>query len=165
MIFLVTNIDESQRIRADSPRIVELSIRGSLASKSSEEVTAGVENLNPVIISVSYDELTNSVDRDSGKTVEFSLPVSISSEPEPVLSLLVEYLDSVVGGVRHDDGVVWSNSNTSRPCKKSGLAPPSAEFKYQGLFLKVLIFRHTTYPCGALRGLCWYRSGGACRVF
>merc|ERR1719317_1390415 len=124
MIFFVTNINKSRRVRADAPGIVELSIRGSLASKSSEEVTAGVENLNPVIISVSDDELTDSVDRYSGEAVEFSLSISVSSKPEPVLPLLVEYLHSVVGGVRHHDGVVRSNSNTSRPCKKSGLALP-----------------------------------------
>ena len=69
----------------------------------------------------------------------------------PVLSKLVEYLDSVVGGVSDHHGVVGSHCNTwhnntiiltpssfwvvftSRPCEKSGLAPPSAEFQYQGL--------------------------------
>ena len=67
----------------------------------------------------------------------------------PVLSMLVKYLDSVVGRVSDDHGVVGSHCNTwhktiklrsrfeaaltSRPCEKSGLAPPSAEFQYQGL--------------------------------
>lgn len=37
MIFLIAHIDEAHRVGGDAPRIVELSIGGSLASECSQE--------------------------------------------------------------------------------------------------------------------------------
>lgn len=45
MVFLVTNVDEAERIRGDAPRVVELAISSSLASKCSEETTLRVKDL------------------------------------------------------------------------------------------------------------------------
>lgn len=39
------------------------------------------------------------------------------------------YLNTVVGAVGHDDGVVWANCEASRPGEASGFAPPHPEFK------------------------------------
>jgi len=165
VVLLVAHVDEAECVRTDSPGIVELAVAGSLGSKCSNKLSTRIKYLDPVVVTVCNDVLTDPVDGYAGQAVELALAVTVASQPEPVLTVLVEYLHPVVGGVGNDDGVVRSNRNTSRPCKKSGLAPPSAEFKYQGLFLEVLIFRHTTYTCGALQGLLRCRSGGACRVF
>merc|ERR1712002_1129861 len=126
-------------------------------------MTTWVKYLNSMIVSICDDVLTNTIDSNSSKAIKLSFTISITSQPETVLAVLIEYLDAVVGRIRYDDRVVWSDCYTSRPCKKSGLAPPSTEFQYQGLFLEVLTLRHTTYTCGA-RGLLKCRSGGACRV-
>merc|ERR1719192_1050122 len=112
---------------------VELPVITSLTSKGSQEVTTRIEDLNPMVVPICYDELSYPVDCHSRKAVKLSLPIAVSSQPKPVLSKLVKYLDSVVGRVSDDHGVVGSHCNTSRPCEKSGLAPPSAEFQYQGL--------------------------------
>lgn len=39
------------------------------------------------------------------------------------------YLNTMVGAVGHDDGVVRADRETSRPGKASGFAPPHPELK------------------------------------
>lgn len=39
------------------------------------------------------------------------------------------YLNTMVGAVGHDDGVVWANREASGPGKASGFAPPHPELE------------------------------------
>lgn len=45
MVFLVTHVDESEGVRGDTPRIVELAISCTLASKRTQEATLRVKYL------------------------------------------------------------------------------------------------------------------------
>lgn len=42
---------------------------------------------------------------------------------------LATYLNTMVGAVSHDDGVVRTDSEASRPGKASGFAPPHPKLK------------------------------------
>ena len=79
MVLLVAHVDESECIGADSPRVVELPVSRPLATKSSQEMTAGVKYLYPVVVSIGDDVLSDTIDSDSGEAVEFSLSVAVAS--------------------------------------------------------------------------------------
>jgi hypothetical protein len=48
------------------------------------------------------------------------------------------YLHTMIGAVGHDDGVVWTNCEASRPGKTSGFAPPHPKLKQLLPFQQVL---------------------------
>lgn len=50
MVFLVTHVNESEGVGGDTPRVVELSIAGSLAAKRAEEPTGRVKYLKTRVI-------------------------------------------------------------------------------------------------------------------
>ena len=58
VVLLVADVDEAQSVGADAPGIVELPVCRSLTTKCSKKVTTGIEYLDPVVVSVRYDELS-----------------------------------------------------------------------------------------------------------
>jgi len=144
VIFLIAHVDESKGVSADTPGIVEFTIRVPLTAESSEEVSRRIEDLNSMIVSVGDDVLADPIDSYAGEAIKLSFAVAVATQPKAGLSVFIEDLNPVVGRIRHHDGVIGSHSNTSRPSKESGLAPPSAELQYQGLFLEILTSWQTT---------------------
>lgn len=141
MVLLVANVDESQSVGSDAPRITEFSVRRSLASERSQEVTEGIENLDSVVVPIGDDVLPDPVDRHSGEAVEFSVAVSVTSETESVLADFVENLDSVIRRIGDDDVVVGADRDAARPGEQSWLAAATAEGHEETLLLKVLTSR------------------------
>jgi hypothetical protein len=97
VILLVANVNKPKCISANAPRVVKLPVCGSLTAECSQKMTTGVKYLDPVIISVGDDKLSDSVDSHSRQTIKLSLPVAISSDPKSVLTLLIKDLDPVIG--------------------------------------------------------------------
>jgi len=52
MVLLVTNVNEPQRVRGDSPRVAEFAIGRSVAAERAEEIARRIENLYSMIVSV-----------------------------------------------------------------------------------------------------------------
>ena len=121
MVFFVTNINKTQCISSNTPRITELSINGSLTPKAPNEMSRSVKDLNTMIVSIGNNVLANLVDRYTGQAIKFALAVAIATKAEPVLSMLIEHLNSVIGGIGDDYGVVWTHGNASWPSKQSWL--------------------------------------------
>lgn len=48
MVFLVAHVDETERIRGDAPRVVELAIACALAAERPQEATSWVEHLEGI---------------------------------------------------------------------------------------------------------------------
>lgn len=139
-----------------------------------------------MIVSISNDELTNSVDSHTCQTIEFSFTVSILPKLFDKPSVGIENLNPVIRGVGDDDGVVRTDGNAAWPCETSGFAPPTTDLKQLLTLLEVLTSREGTCHCdtckksdqiksqenndkillltGCCRSCC-RGSGGACHVF
>lgn len=70
MVFLVTHVYESERVRGDAPRVVELAVARALAAERTEEPTLRVEHLkNGYTISdftIKYKALNHRMGRSEG---------------------------------------------------------------------------------------------------
>lgn len=66
VVFLVTYIDETEGIGCYAPWIIKFPIGGALRAKRSEESARWIQDLNPMIISVCYDILADTVYRHTG---------------------------------------------------------------------------------------------------
>lgn len=100
-----------------------------------------------MIISVSYDELPNSVDCDTRQTIEFTFFVAVLAKFFHESAVGIENLDTMVRGICYDDSVVRTDSDTSWPCEASGFAPPTTDLKQLLSLLKILTSRGGTYYC------------------
>ena len=135
MILLVTDIDQTQGICGDAPGVAKLSIDGTLASKRPDKMSTSIENLNPMVVSVSNDVLANLVHCHTSQTVKFAFSIAITAKAESVLALLIKDLHSVIGRVGHHDRVVGAHCNASRPGKKAWLAASRAESQEETLLV------------------------------
>ena len=72
MIFLVTNINQSQAVSGNTPGITELAIYGALTAKRSNKMASSIENLNSVVVTIGNDILANFVNGDTGQAVKFA---------------------------------------------------------------------------------------------
>lgn len=94
VVFFITNVDESQVVRSDPPRVAELAIRPSLVPESPHESSGGIEHLQSVVVAVRHDVLTDPVDRHRRKAVEFSL----------VAAIRTKFLNKFAGRVKNLEG-------------------------------------------------------------
>lgn len=100
-----------------------------------------------MIISVGYDELSDSVDCNTSQTVKFAFFVAVLAEFFQESAVGIENLDTMVRGISYDDSVIRSDSDTSGPCEASGFAPPTTNLKQLLSLLKILTSRGGTYYC------------------
>lgn len=107
---------------------------------------AAVETyLNPMIVSVRNDVLSDAIHGNTCKAVEFSFSITVLAKFFKELSVRVEHLDAVVGRIRHNNRVVGPNGYASGPSKLSGLAPPTSYLKQLMALLQVPTPRGRTY--------------------
>lgn len=100
-----------------------------------------------MIISVSYDELPDSIDSNASQTVEFSFFVAVLAKLFQESAVRVEDLDTMVRGIGYDDCVIRTDGDTSWPCEASGFAPPTTDLIQLLPLLKVLTSRGGTDYC------------------
>ena len=102
VVFLVANVDETQCIRCNTPRVAELSIDSSLTAKSPYEVSSCVKNLNTMVVSVSNDVLANFVDSNTSQAIKFALTIAITTKTEPMLPMFIEHLNTMIGRIGYN---------------------------------------------------------------
>ncbi len=95
MVFLVADVDESERVRGDAPRVAELAVGRALAAEGAQEVAGGVEDLHAVVVAVGDDVLADAVHGHAGQAVELAVAVAVAAEAERVLAVGGEHLKSV----------------------------------------------------------------------
>lgn len=82
MVFLITDIDESQAVCGYAPRVVESTICPSFGTEGPEKAARRIEQLDAVVVAVWHDELANPIHRDSRRAVEFPFVAAVRSKLE-----------------------------------------------------------------------------------
>jgi hypothetical protein len=92
MILLVAYIDEAEGIGGDAPRIIKPAIGGTLGAEGSQETAGRIEHLDPVIVTVRDDVLSDPVYGHSSEAIELTLAAAVCSELLHEVPITVEYL-------------------------------------------------------------------------
>lgn len=129
MIFFVANVYESERICGDAPRVVEAPVACTLAAERSQETTSWIKHLDPVVVSVSDDVLTDAVDGDACQAVELAFTAAVRPKLFHEYTIRVKHLHAMVRRVSNGHGIIGPNSDAARPRKVSGFAPPTPNFE------------------------------------
>ena len=92
-----------------------------------------------MIVSVRNNILPNFVDCNTSQAVELALSIAITAKAEPMLTLLIENLNTVIGRISHNDTIVGTHGNASRPGKKAGLGASGPKSHQQVLLVQILV--------------------------
>lgn len=80
MILFIANVDETEGVGGDAPRVTELAVSGSLGPEDPQKATRRIKDLDAMIVTISNDVLTDTIDGYARQTIEFTLTLTVSTE-------------------------------------------------------------------------------------
>lgn len=92
MVFFIAHVNKSKSVGGDSPGIIKPTVGGPLGAEGSEKTTGRIENLNPMVVTIRDDVLTDPVHGHSGEAVEFTLAAAVRSELLHEVPVAIEHL-------------------------------------------------------------------------
>lgn len=118
----ITSKEVSIKIKGDSMRVSELTWAFALASDRSQMVASTVENLQPLVLVITDDDVVGSwVADDLPGKVELAVSFALGAKDDLEVSLRIKHLDPVVPLVSDEDVVLRIDCNALREVKLARL--------------------------------------------